>query len=283
MDTIACGATIAWAMDCFERGLLTVEDTEGYELNFGSAEAMVAMVQKIGKREGLGRVLGEGSARAAEELGIGRDLVVAVKNGELPAHMPQVKRSLALIYAVNPFGADHQSSEHDPSYKDYPDRMAELDLMDPQPSRILNAEKVRYALYTEWLYSCLDSLDLCQFVWGPAWQLYGPSQMVDMVRAVTGWNVSLWELLKVGERRLNLMRLFNAREGVGAEHDTVPPKLLQPLQGGRSDGISVSREEVEEAKAIYYGMAGWDQQGRPMKAKLEELGLGWAAGELERI
>jgi aldehyde:ferredoxin oxidoreductase len=283
MDTIACGATIAWAMDCFERGLLTVEDTEGYELNFGNAEAMVAMVQKIGKREGLGRVLGEGSARAAEELGIGRDLVVAVKNGELPAHMPQVKRSLALIYAVNPFGADHQSSEHDPSYKDYPDRMAELDLMDPQPSRILNAEKVRYALYTEWLYSCLDSLDLCQFVWGPAWQLYGPSQMVDMVRAVTGWNVSLWELLKVGERRLNLMRLFNAREGVGAEHDTVPPKLLQPLQGGRSDGISVSREEVEEAKAIYYGMAGWDQQGRPMKAKLEELGLGWAAGELERI
>jgi aldehyde:ferredoxin oxidoreductase len=281
MDTIACGATIAWAMDCLERGLLTVEDTEGYELNFGNAEAMVAMVQKIGKREGLGRVLGEGSARAAEELGIGRELVVAVKNGELPAHMPQVKRSLALIYAVNPFGADHQSSEHDPSYRDYPDRMAELDLMDPQPSRILNAEKVRYALYTEWLYSCLDSLDLCQFVWGPAWQLYGPSQMVDMVRAVTGWNVSLWELLKLGERRLNLMRLFNAREGADSQRDTVPAKLLQPLEGGRSDGVSVSREEVEEAKAIYYSMAGWDQRGRPTKAKLEELGLGWAAADTE--
>jgi aldehyde:ferredoxin oxidoreductase len=282
MDTIACGATIAWAMDCFERGLLTVEDTEGYELNFGNSEAMVAMVEKIGKREGLGRVLGEGSARAAEELGIGPELVVAVKNGELPAHMPQVKRSLALIYAVNPFGADHQSSEHDPSYREYPDRMAELDLLDPQPSRVLNAEKVRYALYTEWLYSCLDSLDLCQFVWGPAWQLYGPSQMVDMVRAVTGWNVSLWELLKVGERRLNLMRLFNAREGASAEHDTVPPKLMRPLQGGPSDGVSVSREDVEEAKALYYSMAGWDQQGRPTKAKLEELGLGWAAGELEQ-
>jgi aldehyde:ferredoxin oxidoreductase len=182
---------------------------------------------------------------------------------------------------VNPFGADHQSSEHDPSYEDYPDRMAELDLLDPQPSRILNAEKVRYALYTEWLYSCLDSLDLCQFVWGPAWQLYGPSQMVDMVRAVTGWNVSLWELLKVGERRLNLMRLFNAREGAGTERDTVPLKLVRPLQGGRSDGVSVSREEVEGAKAIYYGMAGWDEHGRPTKAKLEELGLGWAAGELE--
>jgi aldehyde:ferredoxin oxidoreductase len=280
MDTIACGATIAWAMDCFEQGLLTTEETGGLDLRFGNADAMVAMVEQIGRREGLGRVLGEGSARAAEELGIGRELVVAVKNAELPAHMPQVKRSLALIYAVNPFGADHQSHEHDPSYKDYPDRMAELDLLDPQPSRVLNPEKVRYALYTQWLYSCLDSLDLCQFVWGPSWQLYGPSQMVDMVRAVTGWNVSLWELLKLGERRLNLMRLFNAREGVGADRDTVPPKLAQPLQGGRSDGVSVEPQSVEEAKAIYYAMAGWDQEGRPTPAKLYELGLGWAVNEL---
>jgi aldehyde:ferredoxin oxidoreductase len=281
MDTIACGATIAWAMDCFERGLLTVRDTDGYELRFGNADAMVAMVEKIGKREGFGRILGEGSVRASDELGIGRDLVVAVKNGELPAHMPQVKRSLALIYAVNPFGADHQSHEHDPSYEDYPDRMAELDLLDPQPSPALNAEMVRYSLYTQWLYSYLDSIDLCQFVWGPSWQLYGPSQMVDMVRAVTGWNVSLWELLKVGERRLNLLRLFNAREGAGAENDTVPPKLMQPLQGGRSDGVSVSLDEVEEAKALYYAMAGWDQQGRPTGAKLHELGLGWAVDELQ--
>ena len=280
MDTIACGATIAWAMDCFEQGLLTTEETGGLDLRFGNADAMVAMVEQIGRREGLGRVLGEGSARAAEELGIGRELVVAVKNAELPAHMPQVKRSLALIYAVNPFGADHQSHEHDPSYKDYPDRMAELDLLDPQPSRVLNPEKVRYALYTQWFYSCLDSLDLCQFVWGPSWQLYGPSQMVEMVRAVTGWNVSLWELLKLGERRLNLMRLFNAREGVGADQDTVPPKLAQPLQGGRSDGVSVDPQSVEEAKAIYYAMAGWDQEGRPTPAKLHELGLGWAVNEL---
>jgi len=280
MDTISCGATIAWAMDCFERGLLTTEDTDGVVLRFGNAEALVEMVERIGRREGFGRVLGEGSARAAGILGVGQDLVVAVKNHELPAHMPQVKRSLALIYAVNPFGADHESHEHDPSYREYPERMAELGLLDPQPSKVLNAEKVRYALYTQYLYSCLESVSVCQFVFGPAWHLYGPSQLVEAVRAVSGWNVSLWELMKVGERRLNLLRAFNAREGVGAEADTMPPKLLIPLQGGKSDGVAVTAEEVEAAKALYYAMAGWDENGRPTRPRLEELALGWVADEL---
>jgi aldehyde:ferredoxin oxidoreductase len=280
MDTISCGATVAWAMDCFEQGLITTEQTGGIDLSFGNAEALVQIVEQIAKREGLGRVLGEGSARAAEALGVGRDLVVAVKNHEFPAHMPQVKRSLALIYAVNPFGADHQSHEHDPCYGWYPDRMAELDLLDPQPADNLNAEKVRYAVYTQRLYSCMDSVSVCQFVFGAAWHLYGPSQLVDAVRGVTGWNVNLWELMKVGERRLNLMRAFNAREGVGSEADTVPPKLLIPLQGGASDGVAVTAEEVEKAKALYYQMAGWDENGRPTRSKLEELALGWVADEL---
>ena len=284
MDTIACGATIAWAMDCFERGLLTPKDTDGIDLRFGNAEALVQMVERIGERKGFGHVLGEGSARAAETLGVGEDLVVAVKNHELPAHMPQVKRSLALIYAVNPFGADHTSHEHDPAYdedyQDHRDRLAALGLFEPQPKSSLNSEKVRFALYTQQLYSALDSISLCQFVWGPAWQLYGPNQMVELVRAVSGWEVSLWELMKVGERRLNMLRAFNDREGVGAEADTVPPKLLIPLQGGRSNGVAVPVEEVEAAKPLYYRMAGWDENGRPTRAKLEELALGWVADEL---
>jgi aldehyde:ferredoxin oxidoreductase len=284
MDTISCGATIAWAMDAFERGLIGTEDTGGVDLRFGNADAMVKMTELIGKREGFGAMLAEGSARAAAKIGNGaEDLVVTVKKQELPAHMPQVKRSLALVYAVNPFGADHQSSEHDPSYGYYLDRMAELDLTDPQPDRVLNAEKVRYALYTEYLYSCLDSVNLCQFVFGPAWHLYGPSQMVDAVRAITGWNVSLWELMKVGERRLNLMRAFNAREGFGREEDRLPKKLSQALTGGESDGIRVTEEEVEQAKDIYYAMAGWDvATGTPQRAKLQELGIEWVAGMLEQ-
>jgi len=280
IDTISCGAAIAWAMDCFEQELLSSEQTGGIELRFGNAEAMVQMVEQIAKREGLGEVLGKGSAVAAEELGLGQDLVVAVKNHELPAHMPQVKRSLALIYAVNPFGADHESSEHDGSYGDYPERMAELGLFEPQEEHALNAEVVRYGLYTQIMYSAMESISVCVFVFGPAWHLYGPSQLVDAVRAVTGWNVSLWELMKLGERRINMLRAFNAREGVGSEADTVPAKLLVPLQGGESDGMAVTAEEFEAAKATYYRMIGWDEDGRPTRAKLEELSIGWVADEL---
>jgi aldehyde:ferredoxin oxidoreductase len=286
MDTIACGATIAWAMDCFEQGLLTTEDTGGIELRFGDAAALVEMVELIGRREGFGRILGEGSARAARTLGVGEGLVVAVKNHELPAHMPQVKRSLALIYAVNPFGADHQSHELDPSiepekdWEYYHDRLAELDLRDPQPLYSLGPGKVRYALYTQYFYGFMDSACFCQFVWGPAWQLYGPSQLVQVVQAITGWDFSMWELMKAGERRLNLLRAFNARDGVGSEADTLPRKLFVPLEGGASDGLAVAAAEVEAAIPLYYSMAGWDETGRPTRAKLTELSLEWVADEL---
>jgi len=281
MDTIACGATIAWAMDCFEQGLLTTEDTGGIDLTFGNAEAMVQMVEMIGEREGLGRVLGEGSECAAQELGVGEDLVVAVKGRELPAHMPQVKRTMALIYAVNPGGADHTVYEHDTSYGRFPERMAELGLMNPQPPQTLNEEMVRYSLYSQHLLSCIDSVCGCKFVFGPAWQLYSSSQLVDIIRAVTGWSVTLWELMKVGERRLNLLRAFNAREGVGEEADTLPQKLTQPLKGGATDGVAVTQEEFDNAKALYYQMAGWSDDGRPSRANLAELELGWVADALE--
>ncbi len=277
MDTIACGGTIAWAMDCFERGLLTTEDTGGLDLHFGNAKAMVALVEQIGKGEGFGQVLGEGSARAAEILGVGQELVAAVKGRELPAHMPQVKRTMALLYAVNPGGADHTVYEHGTSYARFPERMAELGLMAPQPPRTLNGEMVRYSLYSQHLISCIDSVGVCKFVYGPAWQLYSSKQLVEAIRAITGWNVNLWELMKVGERRLNLLRAFNAREGVGTEADTLPHKLQVPLEGGPTDGVAVTEEEFADAKSMYYQMAGWDTQGYPSRAKLEELALGWAA------
>jgi aldehyde:ferredoxin oxidoreductase len=283
MDTISCGATIAWAMDCFEHGLLTEADTDGMALRFGDAAVMVRLTEMIARREGFGDVLAEGSARAAARLGRGtEELVVAVKGQELPAHMPQVKRSLALIYAVNPFGADHQSHEHDPSWKDYPDRMAEIGVTgDPEKNKVLNDRKVEFALKTQYAYSCLDSVNVCQFVFGPAWHLYGMGQLAEVVRAVTGWPVTVDELQRVGERRLNLLRAFNAREGIGREADTLPKKLQKALVGGKSDGISVTAEEVETAKDIYYAMAGWDvSTGTPTRAKLVDLGLDWVANQL---
>ena len=200
MDTMSCGATIAWAMDCYAHGIITKADTGGLALNYGDGEVLTRLVEMIARREGFGDVLAEGSARAARRFGpAAEDLLITVKGSEMPAHMPQVKRSLALIYAVNPFGADHMSSEHDGSYTEYNARIAELGLFDPQPARVLNAEKVRYAFYTQCTYSMLDTLDLCQFVWGPDWQLFSMSQLTDLVRAVTGWPVTLFELQKLGE------------------------------------------------------------------------------------
>lgn len=283
LDTIACGATISFAMDCFEHGFLTLKDTNGIDLSFGNADAMVAMVEKIAKREGLGDLLANGSAYAAKQIGKGADdLVVAVKNHELPAHMPQVKRSLALIYAVNPFGADHQSHEHDPAYT--PDsasynlkNMAEIGLTNPMSDRVLNREKVRMALLTEWNYSFLDTAQLCQFVYGPAWQVYSPLDEVELMRATTGWEWTVDDVQKVGERRLNMLRAFNAREGAGRDRDTLPKRVYDdPLQGGASDGVAVTRKELEDALDIYYEMCGWDvASGKPTRAKLEQLGLGW--------
>jgi aldehyde:ferredoxin oxidoreductase len=283
MDTISCGATIAWVMDCFERGILTSAETGGIELRFGNTEAMLQITEMIARREGFGDILAEGSARAAKQIGKGsEDLVVAVKKQELPAHMPQVKRSLALIYAVNPFGADHQSSEHDPSWQDYPDRMDQIGLPDPQESRLLNKEKVRFALRTQHLYSCLDSLNVCQFVFGPSFQLYDSQQLVEAVKAITGWDVTLDELLLLGERRVNLMRAFNGREGIGREADVLPNKLYQPLTNGPTDGLSIDLDEINQSLDWYYTMAGWDPTtGIPTREKLEQINLQWVADELD--
>lgn len=283
LDTIACGATVAFAMECFERGLLTLKDTGGIDLRFGNTDAMLAMVEKIAKREGLGDLLANGSAFAAKQIGHGaEDLVIAVKNHELPAHMPQVKRSLALIYAVNPFGADHQSSEHDPGYT--PDtasynleRMAEVGLTNPMSDRVLDREKVKMALTTEINYCFMDTAVLCQFVYGPAWQVYGPKEQAELIRATTGWDWTVADVQKVGERRLNMLRAFNAREGAGREQDTLPKRIFtEPLKGGASDGLTVTRNEFEDALDIYYEMCGWDvASGKPTPAGLEQLGLGW--------
>jgi len=280
MDTISCGATVAWAMDCYEQGLITMADTGGLELNFGAAAAMVALVEQIGKREGFGKLLGEGSARAAAHFGPpAEELVVAVKKHELPAHMPQIKRSLGLIYAVNPYGADHVSSEHDTSYTpNRPSaRLAEIGLMDPRPPDDLGAEKVRFTLYTQWAYNACNSLCVCMFVFGPGWPLYSSGQLAELVRAATGWEYNLFELMKLGERTVNMQRAFDAREGFTREDDVLPKKLSQPLAGGRSDGAMVPPEQIATARQIYYQMAGWDQDGRPTRAKLEELGIGWVA------
>lgn len=288
VDTIACGATIAFAMECFAKGIITTKDTGGIELKFGDAEAMLKVLDQIVKGStDFGRTLGQGSERAAKIFGRGADeCLITVKGGEAPAHMPQAKRSLALIYAVNPFGADHQSSEHDPYYEEGVadlnlNRLKMLGLDSPQAPRSLSNEKVRFAYLTEVFYSMLDSVELCQFVYGPAWTLYGPAETVEMVKAVTGWDVTVDELMMVGARRLNLFRTFNAREGLHRKADKLPKKFFKALQGeGPTAGVALTESEFNSALDHYYSLAGWTPSGIPTRAGLRKLGIEWAADYL---
>jgi aldehyde:ferredoxin oxidoreductase len=291
VDTITAGATMAFAIDCFEQGLITLDDTDGIDLGWGNADAMIAMLEKTVKREGFGNVLAEGSARAGAQIGNGaEDLVVAVKGVELPAHMPQVKPSLAVIYAVNPFGADHQSSEHDPGYtpevaaaspEKYGKRMADIGLTDQQPEDVLNEAKIEFALKTQYAYSALDTADACQFVFGPSWQLLGMEELAGVISGVQGEEMTVDDLMTLGARRLNMLRAFNAREGITREQDTLPKRLFEPLEGGPSDGRYIDRDQFEAALATYYEMAGWDPvTGNPTAETLDGLELGWLKTEL---
>ncbi len=243
MDTISAGATIAFAMECFEDGIIGLDETGGLALRFGDAGAMIAALKLIAEAAPpLGSLLALGSAKAAEQWGAAaKKLLITVKGQEAPAHMPQAKKSLAVIYAANPFGADHQSSEHDWMYEEgmntplYLKRLAEIGLVNPPPSGSFETEKVKFAVLTQHFYSLLDSLELCQFVWGPGWTLYGPSETAELLRAVSGWDVTVAELMQVGKRRLNMLRLFNAREGIRSPPGCAAGALLRPAGGGGSD------------------------------------------------
>jgi len=284
VDTIAAGATIAFAMECLEKGAITKEQTDGLELRFGDADAMLKALEVMLNAQGeFGRTLGQGSERAAKIWGNGaEDYLITVKGAEAPAHMPQAKRSLGLIYAVNPFGADHQSSEHDPYYEEGVadlnlNRLKLIGLGEPQPGYSLTPEKVRFAYLTEVFYSMLDSAELCQFVFGPAWTLYGPAETAEMIRAVTGWDITVEELMAVGERRLNLFRTFNAREGLDRKDDKLPKKFFKQLQGsGPTAGMALTREEIESAIDEYYRLAGWTNNGIPTTETMERLDIAWA-------
>jgi aldehyde:ferredoxin oxidoreductase len=286
LDVISCGGTIAWAMECFERGIIGPEETGGIDLRFGNGEALVEMVHKIAHREGIGDLLAEGPARAAKAWGEeAAALAVHSKNQPFPAHMPRAKASLGVVYAVNPYGADHMCTEHDPFLvPDAPpllhDRMRALGLLETAPLEATGPVKVRLAALTQRFLSLLDSLELCTFCFASAW-IFDTADLVRVVRAVTGWETSMWELMRIGERRINLMRAFNAREGWTAADDQLPPRMAEPLEDGPTDGNRLDRAAWRRDRALYYGMMNWNENGIPTAAKLLELGLGWVVDLLE--
>jgi aldehyde:ferredoxin oxidoreductase len=272
MDTISTGVTIAFAMECFEEGLFTLEDTGGIDLRFGNADSMVEMVRRIAEREGLGDLLAEGSARAAAKIGAkAPDLAMHIKGQEMPLHEPRVKHGHGLSLAFSPTGADHMNTFHDTSYTKKTDDLKPWGILEPLPIDDLGPGKVRMIIHVEnWKHFRGCSIH-CALV---PWSL---NQIVEIVSAVTGWETSLYELAKVGERAHVLARMFNLREGFTDRDDSLPKRFLVPFETGPAAGSAPSPEAFEAAKRKYYEMSGWDPRtGVPLRWKLEELNIAWA-------
>jgi len=279
LDSISFGTTVATVMECFEKGILTLRDTDGLHLRFGDHEVMLQLIELVARRKGIGNLLADGADAAAKKIGKGAEqYALSIKRQPLPMHEPRGKKSLALAYAVSPTGADHLENPHDPFFekegglKD----VHPFGLLDPLPSSDLGAQKVRMFTYLQQYYNWLNSIGMCIFAAKP----FGPftvTQLVDYTRAVTGWDTSLWEAIKVGERHANMARIFNLREGIGAKDDRLPDRLFKGLKGGPLKGQRIGRKEFAQALEMYYGMMGWDpKKGIPSRYKLEELNIGWA-------
>ena len=281
LDTIGTGATIAWAMECFNAKIISEKEV-GFPIPFGDSHAMIKLTKLLAERKGFGDLLADGSKKAADKINKGHEFLITVKGSETPAHMPQVKRSLGLIYSVNPFGADHNSSEHDPAieneFKHNVKRFETIGIHKQAKKYSLNKDKVHFALKSQHMNSFLDSANLCVFVWGPSWQLFSPNDCVQLVKTITNWNdFTADEMLLVGERRLNMLRAFNAREGLDRSNDTLPKKFFKALQGdGPSASTALDIEEIIQAQEWYYCMSGWNvDTGNPTPETLDRLGLEW--------
>jgi aldehyde:ferredoxin oxidoreductase len=282
MDTISVGMTIAFAMECFEKGILTTTDTDGLDLRFGNAEAMLTLTERIGKREGFGDLLALGSERAAKQIGRGAEqFALTVKKQELPMHEPRGKQGLSLAYATAPAGADHMRAPHDPAYAGFHPQGAHalepLGLAEPLSKLELSPRKVRAFHYASHWWALCSCMGVCHLASAPG-NAVGITLIVNAMRALTGWDTSLWELIKVGERSKALARAFNCREGFTPKDDQLPKRLHEAFTSGPLKDVRVEPDLFQHALRLYYQMEGWDPEtGWPTFAKLAELGIEWAA------
>lgn len=281
LDSISAGATVAFAMECFENGLITEKDTGGLDLRFGNAEEMVKVLQLIASRHGIGDLLAEGTRRAAESIGGGAEkYAMEVKGVDLGMHEPRVKPGLGVGYAVANHGGDHCTGMHDTLYEKEGRQVMEantLGFLEPMPRYELSPRKIAlWGILHNWR-SAMDSLVMCIFL---PWNY---NQVAEILGAVTGWNTSVHEVLKAGERAVTLGRMFNMREGLTPADDRLPERFFSPPTSGAlyEEKRALDPAEFERARESYYRLMGWDPQtGAPTVDKLQELGVGWAAEAL---
>ena len=268
LDTISTGGVIAFAMELYERGIIGQQDTDGLDLRWGSAYAMIEMVHKIGKGEGLGSILGYGVREAARRIG-GRapEYAIHTKGLEFPAHDPRAFNSLALGYATSNRGACHlQGASH---MFEKTVVMPELGIPEPK-DRFRRDDQGEFVKTCQDLMCILDSLKVCKFT------LYAglsTTHIREWIKLVVGWDVDLEELMAAGERIFNLKRMYNVKCGIRRSDDTIPERILkQPrTEGGAKDNLPPLESMLDE----YYRARGWDQSGVPLKETVKRLGLMW--------
>ncbi len=260
LDTISTGGTIAWAMECAEKGLLP--EAARFGLRFGSGEALLKVISAIAHRTGIGELLAEGSKGAAAHIGgEAQALAMHVKGMELPGYEPRGLKTMALGLAVSPRGACHnRSGAYEADFSGQVDR--------------LRAEASRGGLVaaSEDFSAVLDSLIVCKFLRKCFDDFY--TETAELLGAVTGWNFSATEMRRIGERINTVKKLFNQREGWQPQDDWLPPRLLsEALSTGVAQGVSLTPAELREMIQGYYNARGWDEHGFVSVKKQQELNL----------
>jgi aldehyde:ferredoxin oxidoreductase len=257
LDTISAGGTIAWAMECAERGLI-----DAPWLRFGDADALLRALDEIGAREGLGALLARGSRAAAEEVGQGSQAFAPhVKGLELPGYEPRTLQAMAVGLAVNSRGADHnRSGAYEADLSGRHDRLAG------------GAAHAGAAIETEDRAAVMDSLILCKFLRGVFSEPF--DEWAELLRAVTGWDVDGEELHATARRIVLAKRAFNAREGATRDHDWLPERFLsEELTVGSGRTAALTPERLRAMIDAYYAERGLDPDGRVRPEDIEDLQL----------
>jgi len=271
LDTISTGATIAFAMECFEKGILTKEHTDGLELTFGDGELVVSLVEKIARREGIGDLLAGGTRAASEVLGRGSEkFAMHVKGLELPAYDSRAAKITGLGFVTANRGGDHMTGYiQGPTYIDIPFLIVEdSSIRDPFQA---NPEEAHVLVDMENALTVLDAFGGCKFMG----MLLPADELIELIVHATGWDFTLEDFRKSGERIYNLVRAVCIREGASREDDVLPERLMsQPIPDGPAEGMVNDREMLELMKDAYYDFRGWDSAtGAPTREKLKELDL----------
>jgi aldehyde:ferredoxin oxidoreductase len=261
LDTISCGVVVGFAMECFEAGLLSSEDTAGSDLSFGNGDALIDLIHLIGKREGLGQIMAEGVKRASEKINGSSEFAMHVKGLELPGYDPRGMKGQALTYAVSDRGGCHLRSNTLRTELIGKPRAYDRYVYDEK------AEMVRELQLNYATYNCLIACVFGTFA-------LGGEDYAEALSTIMDWPVTAQEIRLIGERALNLTRLFNIREGFTRRDDTLPQRLFnQPATRGPSKGQVVDKAAFEKMLDEYYQCMGWDNNGVPTEDKLKELGI----------